>query len=234
MPNQNGLTRRKLIAIIGFLLSSLKAMGANMNTAPQGGIQVKLPGPPAAGGLDLNEALQKRRSIRSYLHEQLSLGEVSQLLWAAQGLSSPEGFRTAPSAGALYPLEVYLAAGSVAELAAGIYRYEPVEHVLMRSTAGDRRKDLATAALGQDSVGKAAVDLIITAVYERTTVKYGRRGIRYVHLEAGHAAQNVLLMATSLNLGAVPVGAFDDAAVAEMLQLPGREKPLYLIPVGQR
>lgn len=211
-------------------------MQANTPTAsqPVDGKRVNLPKPISFGGLGINEALQKRRSVRHYGHGKLTLAEVSQLLWAAQGLSSPGGYRTAPSAGALYGLEIHLAAGDVAGLDGGVYRYQPVDHRLRQRGTTDHRSSLATATLGQDWVGRGAAVLVVSAVYGRISAKYGARGVRYAHLEAGHAAQNVLLMATSLNLGAVPVGAFDDAGVARVLKLDEREQPLYLIPVGRR
>jgi SagB-type dehydrogenase family enzyme len=176
----------------------------------------------------------ERRSVRQYSDEPLRLPELAQLLWAAQGITSPRGFRTSPSAGALYPLEVYAVVGSVEDIAPGIYWYHTREHELVSVADGDQRDALADAALGQSFVGEAAVDLVVTAIYERTTVKYGERGVRYVHIEAGHAAQNVLLQATALGLGAVPVGAFLDQSVARILDLPDDENPLYIIPVGRR
>lgn len=221
---------------MSMLLPGICAMQTNKATASQtvAAKRVNLPRPVSAGGLSINEALQRRRSVRRYRHGKLTLVEVSQLLWAAQGLSSREGYRTAPSAGALYGLEIHLAAGNVAGLDVGVYRYDPVDHRLTQRATTDHRSSLATAALGQDFVGQGAAVLVVSAVYARISVKYGGRGVRYAHMEAGHAAQNVLLMATSLNLGAVPVGAFDDARLARVLKLDEDEQPLYLIPVGRR
>ncbi len=155
------------------------------------------------------------------------------MLWAAQGVTSREGFRASPSAGALYPLEVRLAVGTVDGLAEGIYRYKPESHRLVPEVSGDKRRKLAAAAFGQHWVADSALILVISAVYGRTTSKYGRRGIRYAHMEAGHAAQNVLLSATAQGIGATPVGAFDDAAVAEIADFSDEEHPLYLIPLGR-
>ena len=230
------VTRRTLLAVMGMLLSWAHATQTNTATAaqPVADKRVNLPRPISFGGLSINEALQKRRSLRRYRDGKLTLGEVSQLLWAAQGLSSREGYRTAPSAGALYGLEIHLTVGNVAELDAGVYRYLPIDHQLTQHGTTDQRSSLATAALGQDWVGDGAAILVVSAVYDRISAKYGTRGVRYAHLEAGHAAQNVLLMATSLNLGAVPVGAFYDAGVARILNLDEGEQPLYLIPVGRR
>ena len=197
-------------------------------------IKMKLPEPRQDGEVSIEEALLKRRSIRQYTGEPLTLQEVSQLLWAGQGITDPRGLRTAPSAGALYPLEIYVVVGDVENLAGGVYRYEPVEHELVKILEGDKRTDLATAALGQSSVSDAAIDIVVTAVYERTTVKYGERGIRYVHIEVGHAAQNMCLQATAMDLGIVTVGAFDDQQVKEVLNLPEDEQPLYVIPIGRK
>jgi len=197
-------------------------------------IKMTLPEPRYDGEISIEEALLKRRSIRQYTGEPLTLQEVSQLLWAGQGITDPRGLRTAPSAGALYPLEIYVVVGDVENLAEGVYRYEPVEHELVKILEADKRTDLATAALGQSSVSDAAIDLVVTAVYERTTVKYGERGIRYVHIEVGHAAQNMCLQATAMDLAIVTVGAFDDDQVKEVLNLPEDEQPLYVIPVGRK
>jgi SagB-type dehydrogenase family enzyme len=198
------------------------------------GTVIGLPQPRYRGDVFLEEALLQRRSVREYTGEPLTLEEISQLLWAAQGITDPRGFRTAPSAGGLYPLEVYLVAGEVAGLEAGVYKYRPQEHSLIWVVVGDRRENLCTAALGQVWVREAAADIVILAVYERTTVKYGDRGIRYVHLEAGHAAQNVCLQATALGLGTVTVGAFYDDEVQAVLGAPKNEKPLYVMPVGRK
>lgn len=195
---------------------------------------MKLPEPRYDSDVSLEQSLLQRRSVRSYTDELLTLQEVSQLLWAAQGITDPAGLRTAPSAGALYPLEVYVVAGNVQGLSPGVYRYEPDGHQLIRIIDGDRRAELADAALGQSCVEEGAVDFVFSAVYERTTGKYGDRDIRYVHMEAGHAAQNLCLQATAMGLGAVTIGAFYDEQVTRHLNLPGDEQPLYIIPVGRK
>jgi len=195
--------------------------------------EIKLPEPRYRSDVSLEEALLKRRSIRDYTGEPLTLQEVSQLLWAAQGITDPRGFRTAPSAGALYPLEVYVVVGDVENLAVGVYRYNPHEHELVKVLDGDKRAELAKAAVGQSCVEEAAIDIVITGVYERTTKKYGERGVRYVHIEVGHAAQNVCLQATTMGLGAVTVGAFYDDQVGEILNLLKEEQPLYIIAIGR-
>lgn len=196
---------------------------------------VHLPQPRLEGALSLEAALARRRSIRDFGERPLTLAEVGQLLWAAQGITAPfRGFRTAPSAGATYPLEVdvVVGEGTVTGLAAGIYRYVPDGHRLEVRVSGDLRERLAAAALGQPWVGQAPVCIAIAAVYERTTARYGERGHRYVYMEAGHAGQNVQLQAEALGLGSVTVGAFRDAQVASILGLPAEEIPLYLLPVG--
>jgi len=186
-----------------------------------------LPAPRPKGTLTLEEALVQRRSVREFSTAQLTPAELGQLLWAAQGVTSPHGFRTAPSAGALYPLEVY------AVTREGAYRYEPQAHRLILHLRGDLRAALYEAALRQDPVLNASAVIVIAAVYARTAQKYGEeRSPRYVHLEAGHAAQNVLLQAVALDLGAVPIGAFSDEQVRQVLELPSDQQPLYLIAVG--
>jgi len=195
---------------------------------------VTLPEPRYDSDTSIEQSLQLRRSTRSYTAEPLTLQEVSQLLWAAQGITDPRGFRTAPSAGALYPLEVYLVAGNVHDLIPGVYIYEPEEHQLVRTADGDIRSELANAALGQNCVKNGAIVFVFVAVYERTTGKYGDRGIRYVHIEVGHAVQNLCLQVAAIDLGAVTVGAFHDEQVAQLLKLPEDEQPLYIIPVGRK
>jgi len=195
---------------------------------------VRLPEPATDGAFSIEAALRARRSIRRFGREDLSLSQISQLLWAAQGITDAQGFRTAPSAGALYPLEVHLVAGGVTGLAPGGYRYDARRHALVRTFEGDRRAALRGAALEQAFIEEAAAALVLCAVYRRTTGKYGDRGIRYVHMEAGHAAQNVYLQAVSLRLGTVVIGAFDDERVAAVLGTTGEEDPLYIMPVARR
>ncbi len=196
---------------------------------------IPLPAPRLRSDTSVEEALLRRRSHRSFASSPLSLQEVAQLLWAAQGITEKSlGFRTAPSAGALYPLEVYLVAGQVEGLSPGVYRYLPKEHALSEVLLGDRREELFRVALFQRWVREAPAVLVFTASYERTTRKYGERGIRYVHMEAGHAAQNVYLQAEALGLGTVAVGAFEDRGIQKVLGLPENEQPVYLMPVGRR
>lgn len=193
---------------------------------------IKLSEPKLKGKMSLEEALLKRRSVREFATTPLTLQEVSQLLWAAQGITSPWGGRTAPSAGALYPLEIYLVAGQVKDLPSGIYKYQPKDHSLLRISEGDKREEIWKAALKQPWVKNAPVIFIFTAVYQRTTQKYGERGIRYVHIETGHAAQNLLLQAVALDLVGVPVGAFYDEVLKKTLNI--KEDPLYIVPIGKK
>lgn len=199
--------------------------------------ELKLPPPRTAGEMSVEEAIALRRSIREYSDEPLTVQELSQLLWAAQGITDPKtGKRAAPSAGMTYPLEVYVVVGEggVSGLAAGVYHYSPHEHSLLRVKGDDIRDELCAAAVGQPWVREAPVSLVIAAVFERTKAKYGERGVRYVHMEAGHAAQNLYLQATALQLGMTVVGAFDDDAVRELLGMPEDHTPLYVVPVGRR
>lgn len=188
--------------------------------------RIDLPQPEVTGGGALTEVLAQRRSVRQYQPQPLELTDVSQLLWAAQGVTSSNGRRTAPSAGALYPLELYLVTPD------GQYRYDPNRHQLEVLGEDDVRTELSRAALSQEAVETAPAVFVVAAVHSRTEQKYGERTERYVNLEAGHAAQNLLLQAVVLGLGAVPVGAFDDDEVQEVLSLPSDHEPLYLIPVG--
>jgi len=194
--------------------------------------RIVLPESDVHDGSALAEAFDKRRSVRDYTERELTLAQIARLLWAAQGTNGPSGLRTAPSAGALYPLELILVAGNVAGLKSGVYRYQVRRHALKLVAEGDLRPRLAKAALGQAWLADGAAVVVVTAIYERTTRKYGKRGTRYIQIEVGHAAQNVLLQAAVLGLGAAVVGAFDDAAVVDVLGLPDLEHPLYLLPVG--
>lgn len=195
---------------------------------------IALPKPRTKGTLSLEECLRQRRSIRDYRTAPLNVSEIGQLLWAAQGITAKGGLRTAPSAGALYPLETYLVVGNVDGLPAGVYHYRPDEHELVLTRSGDVRRELAQAALGQDCVRESAATIAFAGVYARTTGKYGQRGVRYVHIEAGHAAQNVCLQATALGLGTVTVGAFRDEEVRRAANITETHDALYLISVGRQ
>ena len=190
--------------------------------------ELRLPPPLQSSETSLEEALVRRRSVREYDRHSLTPFEIGQLLWAAQGVTDERGYRTAPSAGALCPLEIYVATVD------GVYHYVPRGHYLRAVAYGDVRPALHEAALHQEPVRSAPAVFIISALFERTAQKYGQeKSPRYVHLEAGHAAQNLLLEAVVLELGAVPIGAFDDEEVQKALGLPPNHEPLYLIPVGR-
>lgn len=188
-----------------------------------------LPQPQLKSNVSTEEAILNRRSRRLYKEEPVNLGELSQILWAAQGITGQAGsykLRSAPSAGALYPIELYVV------LAQGVYHYLPQPHKLEKIKDGDLRAELAKAALDQWWIEETSCDIVITAVYERTMAKYGQRGIKYAILEAGGVAENIYLQAESLGLGTVSVGAFIDEKVQEVLDLPDNNRPLYIMPLG--
>jgi SagB-type dehydrogenase family enzyme len=185
------------------------------------------------GSVSIEEALRRRRSTRVFRDKPVTLAEVSQLLWAAQGVTGAFNERTAPSAGATFPLELYVVAGRVDDLPAGIYKYRFRAHELVRVSEGDRRQDLTRASLNQECIGRCAAAVVLSAIFKRTVDEYGERGERYVFMEAGHVGQNFHLAAAALDLGTVMVGAFDDDAVAAILQLPKDESPVYIMPVGR-
>lgn len=223
-----------LTSLLFLILVQPVKINGEVHTMQQLG-KIKLPSPKLKGDISLEESLAKRRSIRSYKKEAINVNEISQLLWAMQGVTEKNwGLRTAPSAGALYPLEVYVVAGNVENLDAGIYKYLSDDHSIVKILSGDKRKDLYNSALQQESILEAPVVFVIVAVFERTAIKYGIRSERYVYIEAGHSCQNLLLQATSLNLGAVPIGAFYDDRVKETIDLEENEKPIYIIPVGRK
>ncbi len=194
---------------------------------------VMLPDPDLEGLLPLEQAINQRRSVRSYSQKELSLAAISQILWSAQGITDQaRGLRTVPSAGALYPLEIYLAAGKVNGLNSGIYLYNPQQNQLHEVQSGDRRSELYTAALSQRPVLDAPASIIIAGVYQRTQTKYGDRAEKYVHIEAGHAGQNICLQVISLDLTTVPIGAFHDQEIKKLIGMPEEETPLYIFPIG--
>ncbi len=195
--------------------------------------RISLPFPEINGNVSLETALKNRRSKRRFEPSSLSVEILGQLLWAAQGITSSKGYRTAPSAGALYPLEIDVVVSRVEALRPGIYRYLPHSHELVLKTNGYFQAALSEAALGQKSVRNAPAVLAICAVYARTMKKYGKRGKRYVHMEAGHAAENVYLQATGLDVNTVAIGAFHDTEVMKTLKLDPEERPLYLMPIGK-
>jgi len=196
---------------------------------------IRLPAPQLSGKVSLEETIAQRRSVRRYLKEPLDLFKLSQILWAAQGITHPRGLRAAPSAGATYPLEIFVVSGdgSVKELPAGSYQYLVDSHSLELHRAGDFRPDLARAALRQNFIVEAPLDIVICAVYRRTCDTYGKRGERYIHMEVGHVGENIHLQVVALGLASVEVGAFRDDEVSKVLCLDETVKPLYIMPVGK-
>lgn len=195
-------------------------------------MRLKLPEPRKDGEISVEEALSRRRSIREYGEAGLSLSEVSQLLWSAYGVTSPEGFRTAPSAMTLYPLEFYVSATHVDGLPPGFYQYVPSCHELKKCGDEPKRAGLYKASFEQTALARAPAILVITGIYERTKEKFGDSGPDYVHMDLGHAAENIHIQAVSLNLGTVVIAAFRRDDVKELLGLPEEETPLYMMPVG--
>ncbi len=192
---------------------------------------VKLPEPKKDSDTSVEETLLKRRSCRNYKNVPIPLSDLSQILWAAQGITSKRGLRTAPSAGALYPLEIYIAAGNIPSLSNGIYKYLPPEHELQRLHQGDKRSELAQAALGQTWMADSAAIIAIFVAYDKIPGMYGNRGIQYAHMEAGNVSQNIHLQAVSLGLGTVVVGAMDDEMVTKIIRPSEKSTPLCLMPV---
>ena len=218
----------------------LTEMNSGFN--PQEEKIIELPEPRLTSGISVEDALLNRRSIRDFTDEVLALSEVSQILWSAYGItenrSSPSflrgGLRTAPSAGALYPLNIYLVSGNIDGLPKGIYKYISQHHSLELVYGEDVRKELAAAALDQEFIEQAPASIVYTATFKRTTNKYGKRGReRYVCMDLGHSAQNVYLQAYALNIGTCAVGAFTDKIVSIVTLLPDEEEPLYIMPFGK-
>jgi len=228
-----------LLGIIGFLVfKSLTANSAEMeessgNVNLKEGEMIKLPAVKKDGEMSLEKALTLRRSIRSYSTEPISLSDLSQLLWSAQGITNERGFRTAPSAGATFPLEMFVVVNNVNQLKRGIYHYNPHENTLEVIHLKDISSELMRASLSQSMIAEAGAVLVFGAIFDRTTARYGERGIRYVHNEIGHASQNVHLQAAVLNLGTVVIGAYRDDEVEEILNLDPDIRVLYMMPVGK-
>ena len=214
---------------VGILLIFLFVLFADGEVAMANTKEIQLPAPVQKGKMSVEGAISKRRSQREFMQKELDWAQIGQLLWAAQGITGKiwgYEFRSAPSAGALYPMEIYVVSKE------GLFHYFPSGHKLEVLNQKDLRNSLAGAALGQEPVREAPVDIVICTVYERVTRKYGKRGIRYAHIEAGHVAQNVHLQAVALGLGSVPIGAFSDEEIKNVLSLPADHEPLYIIPVG--
>jgi len=182
--------------------------------------------------MNVEEVLANRRSRRDFQNEAISAEQLLQILWAAYGITSPGGLRTTPSAGALYPLEIYAVVGHVEGMESGVYKYIPDGHNVMKTLDKDVRNKLCEAALGQKMVTKAPASVVYSAVFGKMTKRYGERGVKYIYIEVGHAAQNVYLQAEALGLGTCAIGAFTSSKVKQILNLPAKEEPLYLMPIG--
>ncbi|PIU55767.1 MAG: nitroreductase [Chloroflexi bacterium CG07_land_8_20_14_0_80_45_17] len=208
---------------------SLRAKRSN----PQ--LVIKLPLPQLKGKMSLEEAIASRRSVRKYRSEPLTPSQLSQILWSAQGITGAGRLRAAPSAGATYPLEIFAFIGkqAIEGLQPGIYHYDVGNHSLVLHQPGDLRKELARAALDEEFIASAPLDIVICALYPRTSYRYGRRGERYVHMEVGHVGENIHLQAVALGLATVEVGAFDDEEVRKVLGVEEQIKPLYIMPIGK-
>ncbi|MBT4096456.1 MAG: SagB/ThcOx family dehydrogenase [Gemmatimonadetes bacterium] len=201
-------------------------------TDSRGSTSVALSKPRIGTGLSVEQALAQRRSVRTFADRSVSLADLSQLLWAAQGITGHFDKRTAPSAGALHQMSIAVVAADVDALPAGIYRYDPALHDLALLSEGDHRDELRSATDQQEAIGVSPVDLVIAGDARPLVDKYGDRGIRYLHMEAGHIAQNVYLQATALGLATASMGAFDDDAMSQAVRLPSPHRALYVMPIG--
>jgi len=248
--------KKRTILITLILFIPTLALSACVNSSPNGNTPAEesesltrmeeslvthyLPAPHTTGSVSVEEALASRRSRRDFADKALTAEQLSQMLWAAYGITSPipgqpglrGGLRTAPSAGATYPLEIYAIIGNVEGIEPGVYRYLSDQHAIKRIVDGDIRQALSEAALGQRMVAQAPASVFFSAIFERTTERYGERGVNYVYMEIGHSAQNAYLQAEALGLGTCAIGAFVDKSVRGLLNLPDNEEPLYLMPFG--
>ena len=224
----------------GFIAILFFALGFGILGIRVSDAAIVLPKHSLDGKVSVERAIQQRRTIRDFRETPLSLVQLSQLLWSAQGITDPKGAgRTAPSGGARYPLDIFVIIGtkSVENVEEGIYHYIPEKHSISsvdKSDKRDLRRETASASLGQQWMAKAPVMFVITAEYPRITGRYGDRGIRYAQIEVGHVGQNLFLQAEALGLGAGIVGAFNDAEVAKVLGVPRQHEPLLIIPVGYK
>jgi SagB-type dehydrogenase family enzyme len=209
------------------LLIILLLAGLSADLAAAARQQIKLPEPKLIGKMTLEETIFRRRSERSFLPNDLSLEQISQLLWSAQGITEKNfGFRAAPSSGALYPLTIYILKKD------GVFQYLPDGHRLVEISNEDKRPSLVRASLGQGYISEAPLVMVISGNFRIIEAKYGQRAYRYLNMEIGHAAENVHLQAVALGLVSVPIGAFWDDVVAKALDLPDTQDPFYIIPIG--
>jgi SagB-type dehydrogenase family enzyme len=220
--------------VLGDLFQPKPKKPPQYKTYPQAKV-IKLP-KPEYRGMILEEAIKKRRSVRNYSPKAMSIAQLSQLLFAAQGITGKmygQPLRSTPSAGALYPFEIYIVVNNVKDLPQGIYHYSILEHAIELIKAGDFSSQITSAGLKQEMLGEADVTFVLSAIFDRARHKYGERGFRYVYMEAGHISQNIYLQAVSLGLGSVSVGAFLDKKVNELIGVDGHnEAAIYLHAVG--
>jgi SagB-type dehydrogenase family enzyme len=197
--------------------------------------RIPLPEPRGWQGLSVAAAIDRRRSQRTYASGQLAQDDLSRLLHAASGITDPaSGFRAAPSAGALYPMETYAVIHEVVGLEAGLYHYVPARHELERLRSGDLRAAIVVAGIGQEMLAQAQLCIVLSAIFQRTRWRYHERAYRYILLEAGHIAQNIYLSGTALGLGVCAVGAFFDDDLNRLLRIDGKdEAALYILAVGR-
>jgi SagB-type dehydrogenase family enzyme len=229
-----------LMAFSAFNIGASESAVNSLARTSEQPLTYTLPSPRTDGNFSVERALANRRSQRNYQNRAISAQQLSQILWAAYGITSPApgqpalrgGLRTSPSAGALYPLEIYAIVGNVTGIEPGVYRYISGEHRIVRTIDRDVRDELMQAAMGQRMVRDAPALVFYSAVFSRMTGRYGERGRNYVYIEVGHSAQNVYLQAEALGLGTCAIGAFTDSRIRQVLQLPAGEDPLYLMPIG--
>jgi len=248
---KNLVEKKRLLGIIALIALSGCNGGVSKNEGNSVGLTKTddapltyiLPSPKTDGKVSVEKAMAVRRSHRNFQNRELSAEQLSQILWAAYGITEVSnnrptlrgGFRTAPSAGARYPFEIYAVVGKVTGIEPGVYRYIADGHKMVQTMDKDVREELCAAALGQTMVKEAPVTIFYSAIYERMTERYGDRGReRYVCMDLGHSAQNIYLQAEALHLGTCAIGAFTDRRVSELLRLPEKEEPLYMMPVGYK
>jgi SagB-type dehydrogenase family enzyme len=242
------MKNRLTLALVMMIFLSACGQGNNQSNFEKTNIDesdtiqaIYLPAPQLDGTVSVEKALYNRRSHRDFQDKEISLENLSQILWAAYGITLPRtdyeflrgGFRTAPSAGGLYPLDIYIAVGKVEGITPGLYKYIAQEHKIVRIIDEDIRLKLCAASYGQKMIEEAPVSIIYTAIFSRTTNKYKERGReRYVCMDLGHSAENIYLQAEALGLGTCAIGAFSDEQIVKLMQLPKEEEPLYIMPVG--
>ena len=238
----NNVIFKKLIILMILVFIVVSCRSSEVGVVDSDGLVYVLPEPVLNGEMSVERALANRRSRRDFTDEGLTQRELSQILWAAYGVTLPVpnrpalrgGLRTAPSAGAMFPFEIYVVVGNVEGIEAGVYLYDSERHRLVRTIIGDVREELDSASWNQEMVKTAPITVVYTAVFSRMTGRYGARGReRYVCMDLGHSAQNIYLMVEALGLGTCAIGAFQDESVSRVLRLPQEEEPLYLMPVGR-